>query len=290
MQLNIQTDKKLWSVRKSEYTHLIFRTAIFHIIFFLIIIHSTLLATSSRSQTSMFKNSENHPTDQESAGLKILYFMNHQTGQTVLVQGGQQQGLLNGSLLRAFRISPESGSRVATGLLKLIQVGENSSIAQVLQDSTSESKDLLLHYPEVMAGDLAEMIRYKIHPRVHALPKWSHTFRELFQKPGRHPSSFELSSQGRHLLSSGLSAFRGKHFGKILIKAHTDRPGDHAENQSESYQRALTIRQFMIDHLNFLADRVIAIGMGDSDLKNESHVYGSTEINRRIDISVTKEF
>ena len=67
-----------------------------------------------------------------------------------------------------------------------------------------------------------------------------------------------------------------------MIEGHTDQNGSSSDNQIESYQRALTIRQFIIDELNMDENRIIAVGFGESEIIDDSYVAGYRQNNRRI--------
>ena len=220
---------------------------------------------------------------------RVLYFTGHAKAQLVVVRGGKKQGLLNGSLLKVFRPETAYIPEVQTGLLKILRLGEEQSIARVIHNSTAESRSIFASYPGIMAGDNIRRLRYSIRPKMHSLPRWGRQYRDLFAVPGPQPANYELSDQGKAILAHELNAFRGKHISRLFIKAYTDDEGTVAENQMESYQRALTIRQYMIETLRFRAESLVAIGLGESDLKDKTKAWGADTANRRIEVHAVRE-
>ena len=62
--------------------------------------------------------------------------------------------------------------------------------------------------------------------------------------------------------------------------------GTAEQNQIESYQRALTVRQFIIDDLGFDESRVTAIGLGETEAISEVILPGNADRSRRIVLKV----
>ena len=67
-----------------------------------------------------------------------------------------------------------------------------------------------------------------------------------------------------------------------MVLGHTERSGKPDENRLESYRRARVVRQYLIKHLGFDADRVTAIGVGGQEDSNEASIPGIQQTNRRI--------
>ena len=108
------------------------------------------------------------------------------------------------------------------------------------------------------------------------------TYRDLFSDPKSFPLTFELSPDGLELLKQQTRVFLEAHSQSLIVEAHTDSEGDRQTNQMESYQRALTIRQMLIDELGFAPDRIIAIGLGESEPLKEMYLPGKKLEARRI--------
>ncbi len=102
------------------------------------------------------------------------------------------------------------------------------------------------------------------------------------------------------LLSEGLTRVedliqrlkRGGPIDRILITGHTDRLGDSSFNLRLSEQRALTLRQLLIER-GFLADLVQAAGAGESEPvvtckgdRAEPALIDCLQPNRRVEVRV----
>jgi outer membrane protein OmpA-like peptidoglycan-associated protein len=96
------------------------------------------------------------------------------------------------------------------------------------------------------------------------------------------PASFELKQAGYAHLRQAARAFADARVSMLMVEGYTDHNGKAADNQVESYQRALTVRQFLIDELGFDEKRVIAVGYGEAEPADPSLAPGHVEINRRI--------
>ena len=79
-----------------------------------------------------------------------------------------------------------------------------------------------------------------------------------------------------------LKPFQTSRVSMILVEGYTDMAGLSAENQAESYQRALAVRSLMIKELEMSPDRVVAIGYGDGEQKQIHVAQESKRGNRRI--------
>lgn len=223
--------------------------------------------------------------------VSVRYFLDHRQGQSVYINGGRSQGITPGATLHAFRPLPvQPGQRqpatIRTGVLKIIQLGDEFAIAKIIQQSTEESSLNFRHYPKVMSGDLIKIPSYRILSKIHTMPKWKRSYFELFMAPGPLPSTFELSVEGKKLLQEEMAVFQNKQIARLFVRGHTDSRGPSSANQVESLQRALTIKQYLVEELGFDPERVTALGLGESDLLNQSKVYGADRENRRIEITV----
>ena len=70
--------------------------------------------------------------------------------------------------------------------------------------------------------------------------------------------SFELSHDGIARLREAARTYASARIGLLMVEGYTDAAGPTGANQVESYQRALTVRQFLIDDMGFDPDRVLA--------------------------------
>ncbi len=205
----------------------------------------------------------------------------------VVIEAGRTSGVTSGEIFRAIR--PARGgvsSPVETGLLKVVAVHESESIAEVIQQGTAESEAIFGAYSDVMAGDLALAQRITITAAKLLAPETIIKFSAIFDDPKSQPSSYEFTPGGRAELKKILAEFANMKAGMLMIEGHTDSKGTAEQNQIESYQRALTVRQLMIDELGFDEARVTAIGLGETEAISDVILPGNADRSRRIVLKV----
>ena len=219
--------------------------------------------------------------------LRVIQFLDGDQAEPLwMVEGGRRTGIIEGEIFNTVRASDHGRSTgqvwVGTGQLKVLEVHDSFTIAKLTADTTNLSRTLFPQFPGVMAGDLAVRHKVKLQRRQTLLPATTITYRDLFQDPGSAPSTFELHSDGGSHLSAQAAAFATAKLSLLVVEGHTDWVGSSSDNQIESYQRALTIRQYLIDDLGFDEERVIAIGYGEAELLDPSGAPGAAAANRRI--------
>jgi outer membrane protein OmpA-like peptidoglycan-associated protein len=205
----------------------------------------------------------------------------------VVIEAGRSSGVISGEVFRAVRPAKAGAmAPIETGLLKANSVYEHETIAEVIQQGTPESKTIYGVYGDVMAGDLAIIQKVVIVPAKVLTPEMSVTYSSLFEDPKSNPETFELTISGRTKLREVGQVFAGMKVGMLMIEGHTDQRGDSNLNQIESFQRALTVRQYLIDELGFDENRVTAIGLGESEPLSTTILPGNRERSRRIILKV----
>lgn len=209
----------------------------------------------------------------------------------VMIDGGTDQGMVAGAVLLAYRQRPdataggefdESRQLVMTGKLKAIKVAANYTLAKITENSSIEAKAFFPKFSQVMAGDLIREKAYDIAKVQDITPTSEITYMDLFVDPKPNPDSYEISDHGRMKLTELAAAYSFAKVGQLIVEGHTDQNGPSEINQVESYQRALTIRQFLISQLGFDKKRVVAIGFGEAEPKITGFPPGYREANRRI--------
>ncbi len=175
---------------------------------------------------------------------------------------------------------------VATGVAKITAIHDRYITAKVSKSATDESRLLLRRYPNIMVGDLAVPKRFSIIRTTHISPTKVISFMSLFRDPYAYPNTYELSPAGKEVLSRISQVFRNSKLPKLIVEGHTDAEGPTDTNQVESYQRALTIRQYLVNELGFDSERVIAIGMGEMEPIEEPYLPDHKRNARRIVIKV----
>ncbi len=220
---------------------------------------------------------------------RVLKIQTDTTGIKVLIDGGHDKGLLPGTVLKAQRphVSPAGVlEQIPTALLKTIEVRETYTLAEIVTNGSLDSQLQFGEYPELMIGDTAVPEEINIAPRTQLLPTVSLAYNKLFADPKSNPANYELTNEGRQLLLDQAEVFAKVRAPMLLIEAYTDGQGDRATNQMESYQRALTIRQTLIDEMGFDPDRVVAIGMGEAEASQDSVDQSSNDEPRHVLIKV----
>lgn len=86
----------------------------------------------------------------------------------------------------------------------------------------------------------------------------------------------DVNELGKALTSDGLSKTR------IVLNGHTDASGSDGYNQDLSDRRAASVRQYLIDNFKIDAERLIAVGFGESKLKNLGDPLAPE--NRRVEV------
>ncbi len=215
---------------------------------------------------------------------KVVGYMGFgEGGSHVLIDAGRTDGVVSGEIFRTMR-PPRGGlvTPIETGLIKVTSIHENESLAEILSNSTPESVAFLAPFQDVMAGDLIKPQRISIAKAKILSPEIVLRYSTIFDDPKGQPSNYELTLAGRKALRDVAEQISWARAGMLVIEGHTDQKGSSEQNQIESYQRALTIRQTMIDDLGFDESRVIAIGLGESEPISEVILPGNADRSRRL--------
>lgn len=227
---------------------------------------------------------------QPSNGLAVLHYVRKKEKSYVLL-GPTSSGAtlpISGAKLILKRVGhpASAGLDIPTGSVRVISHEGQQLIAEVDQEESELSRQMFPKFPGIMAGDRAFPAEQSIEANMSLLPTLDILYRDLFTDPGDLATTYELSDAGKSLLSQHTKAIAVSHTGTVLVEGFTDRTGNRQKNQVESYQRALTVRQFLIDQLGFLPDRILAIGQGEGELVDTSETDDFRQQNRRIIIKV----
>lgn len=245
--------------------------------------------TAVKIEDSAEKTCETPPTDagHESSeiGLRVVRVTEVDGQMKVLLDGGQNKGVLPGTLMQTQRLS-NPDQLIPTALLKALEVRETYTLAQVTANGSEDSQMHFPDYPGIMKGDFAVPQNVEIIQKTQLLPNLTLTYQKLFVDPKAQPTTYELSPEGRQVLAEKAKVFTDVRAGLLIVEAHTDQHGDRESNQLESLQRALTIRQVLIEELGLDPDRIAAIGMGESEPLPESYLPGRDDESRRILLKV----
>lgn len=206
----------------------------------------------------------------------------------VIVGGGSAQGIVEGAIFnsyRAFSYPVNRGNEilwVKTGSLKAIKLGKNFTLARVTSQGSMLSRSLFPKFFGVMGGDWVYEQKVQFSRNLVFTPTRTLSYHEIFLDPKAYPNTFELSFEGCAAIDRVARDYSKLKLPLLMIEGHTDRNGASEVNQVESYQRALTVRKYLIDTHNFDPARVVAIGYGESEPAVDNYVPDYRRQNRRI--------
>lgn len=205
----------------------------------------------------------------------------------VIIDAGRSQGILIGTVFKAFRPKKQPHAVggplwVELGRLKVVDVQDNYTVAAIESQVTALSKALFPRFPGVMAGDLVVTQKLEISRKQVMTPTVALAYKDLFQDPKGSPATFELRPEAAEALKEAVRPFMAARLSLLMVEGYTDLNGPASANQIESYQRALTIREFLIQELGFDEKRVVAIGYGEAEPSDPSLKPGYEASNRRI--------
>ena len=212
-------------------------------------------------------------------------------GILVTLEGGRSEGVVSGEVLRVFRPARNGAGAnreipIETGMIKAVSVHEHQTIAEVTVQGTPTSRTMLKPYSEIMIGDLAVAQRIAIHRQQMLTKETVLRYDAIFEDSKAHPATFELTDAGRRAIEEVAGELASAKARMMMVAGHTDAKGPAEGNQIESYQRALAVRQYMVEQLGFDKDRVVAIGMGEDELPEGELVPGYEAEARRIVLKV----
>lgn len=221
--------------------------------------------------------------------MKVEYYLHAGNDKLLVINAGKSQGLEEGMILNSYRSLTKKSDKqnedltLLMGRVKVVELRQETAIAEVLTEEIELPPKTLLSYPQIMAGDFLVKPIYQIEQRKNLHPEITLSYFDLFQEPKASPKTLELIEAGKEKIRAvALEHYVHVSEGVLLIKAFTDELGSAQANQIESYQRALTVRQFMIEELKMDPERVVAIGMGELSLEDQSQLIKEERTNRRI--------
>jgi len=75
----------------------------------------------------------------------------------------------------------------------------------------------------------------------------------------------------------------------ITVEGHTDSQGNEAMNQELSRRRAIAVREYLLSNIAMSADRITAVGYGESRPVAPNDAEAGRARNRRIEIMLSLE-
>lgn len=239
--------------------------------------------TSHHLKAELTRQNPKKPTEDDR--LRVVQYLGTEP-ETVMINGGKDKGIVDGTIFAAYRSAMIPGSKkrvwVPTGKLKAIEVAYNYTVAEILAGGSKAAQSFFKKHARVMAGDFLREQPFVIQKNPQITPETVLEYRQLFVDPKKDPVSFELTIEGKELLRDMIKPYLELRVPILMVEGHTDDEGAQDANQVESYQRAMTVRQFLIEEMQLRSERVVAIGFGESQPLNRSKVGDYKETNRRI--------
>lgn len=216
-------------------------------------------------------------------GYRVLQYLSSADGGDLVLLEMGRGSLLSGETLRAYRLAQQTRPVwVETGRLKVLEVQADVALAKIEAQGSALASALFPKFPEMMAGDIAFVPKVTLVHKQAISPVVTLRYSELFEDPKAGPATFELKADGFEQLKEAAKAFGGDRLATLMVEGYTDHNGPASANQVESYQRALTVRQFLVDVLGFDPKRVVAIGYGEAEPVDAAFGPSYIDINRRI--------
>ena len=254
--------------------------------YFGLILLAIALMAASRATAGVWNDWQ---SQKEADPFEVIQYVDLEKDESLVVlDGGTNKGVIKGTKFKTYRISAQktpgkSGALwVETGELKAVDVQPEYTVAEVTGQAGQMAKAFFPRFPGVMAGDTAVSQRVALVRKQVLTPERTISYFDLFANPKASPTSFEFTEVGRRNLIAAATEFAKARLGLLMVEAYTDHRGPTNVNQVESYQRALTVRQFLIHELGFDPKRVIAVGYGETEQVDATMAPGYVEANRRI--------
>jgi hypothetical protein len=213
----------------------------------------------------------------------VKYYLSPKNNKFIAINAGKDRGYQEGMIFNCYRNTAFTSAPIETGKIKLVETGESFSLAEVLKQGSEIAESYLDTYPGIMAGDYLAQPTYVIERAPEVIPTLLISYFDLFLEPKASPTTMELTQDGKEKLKELMEQnYSERKSGTLIIQSFTDRNGPSEVNQIESYQRALTVRQYLVETLGFDEDRTVAIGMGELEPIDQSQLPGYERHNRRI--------
>jgi outer membrane protein OmpA-like peptidoglycan-associated protein len=94
----------------------------------------------------------------------------------------------------------------------------------------------------------------------------------------------ELNTLFTNRLDTLVEKIRGRTFQRIEVLGHTDSLGTDAYNTRLSQNRAETVKEYLIRHLNYPVDRIITKAFAASLPRSSNSTAAGRQMNRRVEI------
>ena len=177
-------------------------------------------------------------------------------------------------------------AKAISGRLLLESKSSNLAIAEVLEDGSEQLKLVDPSYNHIMAGDPVMSLKKVIRQKIQLVRNISLQYRQLFKDPTRHPSTFELTEEGKNKLRENLKKYNKLKISTLFIQSFVDHLGDEMDNLVESKQRAEVVKTFLVTEMGYDETKLVPIAMGELEPEFGNEIPGSSERNRRITFQI----
>jgi len=102
-------------------------------------------------------------------------------------------------------------------------------------------------------------------------------------------NSAELTSHARTQLDNAINMLsEATNVVKVRVEGHTDSRGSASYNESLSTRRAVSVIQYLVRHGGIAADKLTAVGMGETSPVASNDTADGRAMNRRVDFVVSQ--
>jgi hypothetical protein len=218
------------------------------------------------------------------------FVRNEQMGSIVIKMDRPDPSLAVGDVMvvhRGFALA--DGNAVEVGAAKITAVNGKALVASVVREGGDLAEQLLRKHRHIMAGDKVSVHRPDLMLNHAVITQPIFTYDRLFINPTARSSNYELSDQGKARLIEAAAPLIDQAHGRIMVEAHTDDNGPERRNQIESTNRALSVKLFLQAHFGLANERMIAIGLGESQRPDQARVPGYARRHRRVILKVVSD-
>ncbi|MFK7826504.1 MAG: OmpA family protein [Oligoflexales bacterium] len=217
---------------------------------------------------------------------KILSYDSSDKNHPIVSIQVDESHITEGMKLETVRLHQDN--YIPTGVVDIKSTEKGYALAVITQQGSEFSQATLQPYAGIMIGDQVRKINKKITSTKVIFPHISVSYKKLFTDPLRNPQSYEMSQNGLEALAKIAKKLNEFRIETLIVKGFTDDQGTPENNQIESYQRASTVRQFLVKNMGFDPDRVVALGFGELEHTDHSGVGNYRSRNRRITFSIVR--
>jgi len=169
---------------------------------------------------------------------------------------------------------PKVTTNPATGIYKVIVPPGTYSVSVEAENYIMESEPVILVKDDTKIKNFSLKPVPKVGEKI-VLKGIYFDFNSAVIKPTSYP-----------VLDDAAKVLKAKPQMKVEISGHTDSIGSDSYNQKLSYQRANSVRDYLIRYHNVDPSRLIAVGYGESQPIADNRTKSGRDLNRRIEFKI----